>query len=315
MANDMIRLISASKRDFEHMTPSDLKLSIQKSEGRAIMGQHCLINAMGEGLVQHVTNSELMFAFGADMVLLNAFDFDDSSMNIGLHGLSYAELKERCGYRPIGIYMGCSPYAVASAQDEGRYNPMGMHASPEHVAQAVEWGVDFIVLGGDPGTGTKLEDIIEATRWIKEKYGDKVFVFAGKWEDGVTEKVLGDPTATFDSREMVKRLIDAGADVIDLPCPGTRSGITVSDIRDLVTFTHTYKPGTLAMVFLNSSVEGADMDTIRQIALLMKQTGADINAIGDGGFTGISMPKNIHQLSVSLKGEQYTYFRMASTNR
>ena len=50
MSHDMIRLISASKRDFVHMTPADLKLSIQKSEGRAVMGQHCLINAMGRVL-------------------------------------------------------------------------------------------------------------------------------------------------------------------------------------------------------------------------------------------------------------------------
>ncbi len=315
MANDVMRLISASKSDFEKMTPADLKVSIDKSEGRVVMGQHCLIPTFGDGLVQRVTNTEVMFAMGADMVMLNAFDFDDPSTNNGLHGMSYRELKAVCGERPIGFYMGCSPYAAPAAYDEGKYNPMGMHASEEHVAQAVEWGADFIVLGGDPGTGTKLEDIIDTCRWIKEKYGDDIFVFAGKWEDGATQKVLGDPSADFDSKEMVRRLIDAGADCIDLPCPGTRGGITVADIRDLVTLTHTYKPGTLAMCFLNSSVEGADVDSIRQIALMMKQTGADIHAIGDGGFAGMPTPENVHQLSVSLKGRQYTYFRMASTNR
>lgn len=69
------------------------------------------------------------------------------------------------------------------------------------------------------------------------------------------------------------------------------------------------------MTFLNSSVEGADQDTIRMIALMMKETGADIHAIGDGGFSGCTTPENVMQLSISLKGKPYTYFRMASRNK
>ena len=37
-------------------------------------------------------------------------------------------------------------------------------------------------------------------------------------------------------------------------------------------------------------------------------------AIVCGGFAGCTSPENIHQLSVSIKGRPYTYFRMASTN-
>ena len=71
--SNVVRLISASKSDFETMTPMDIKESIYKSEGRVIMGQHLLF--AGAGLVRGVTNSELMFAFGSDMVLLNTIDF------------------------------------------------------------------------------------------------------------------------------------------------------------------------------------------------------------------------------------------------
>lgn len=85
-------------------------------------------------------------------------------------------------------------------------------------------------------------------------------------------------------------------------------------IRNLVEYVHSYKPKTLAMTFLNSSVESADVDTIRMVALKMKETGADIHAIGDGGFAGCSTPENVQQLSFSIKGKHYTYFRMASTN-
>ena len=43
-------------------------------------------------------------------------------------------------------------------------------------------------------------------------------------------------------------------------------------------------------------------NVVRLIALKMKETGADVHAIGDGGFAGCTSPENIHQLSVSIKG-------------
>lgn len=48
-------------------------------------------------------------------------------------------------------------------------------------------------------------------------------------------------------------------------------------------------------------------NVVRLIALKMKETGADVHAIGDGGFAGCTSPENIHQLSVSIKGRPYTY--------
>lgn len=306
-------MISASKSDFQKMSPMQLKESIYKSEGRTIMGQHLLF--AGEGLVRGVTNSELMFAFGADMVLLNTMDLDDPDDNPGLQGLAYQELKERCGQRPIGVYLGCPRAANADQGKKPLYRMDGMLCTPEHVGKCVDMGVDFIVLGGNPGSGTSIRDVIACTKWVKDTYGDKIFVFAGKWEDGIREKVLGDPLADYDAKEIIRELIDAGADCIDLPAPGSRHGISVHMIQELVQYVHRYKPGTLAMTFLNSSVEGADPDTIRLIALKMKETGADVLAIGDGGFSGCTSPENIHQLSVSIKGRPYTYFRMASWNK
>lgn len=37
--------------------------------------------------------------------------------------------------------------------------------------------------------------------------------------------------------------------------------------------------------------------------------------IGDGGFGGCTWPENVYQLSVSIKGKHYTWFRMASVNK
>ena len=309
----LTRLISATGSDFEKMTPMDLKESIRLSEGRVVCGQHLLFDS--PGLVRGLTNSEVMFAFGADMVLLNTFNFDDESKNLGLRGMSVRELKALCR-RPIGIYLGCP--GKEGASDSTLYDAGGMLATPEHVDRAIEYGADFIVLGGNPGSGTRLDDVLRVTAEIKGRYGNDVFLWAGKWEDGTQEPVLADPLAKAygrDDKQVVAQLIDAGADCIDLPAPGCRAGITVDMVRELVEFTHAYKPGTLAMTFLNSSLEGADPATVREVAILMKQTGADIHCIGDGGFSGCSWPEDVQQLSFSVKGMPYTYFRMASVNR
>ena len=310
--SNVVRLISATKSDFEKMTARDLKESIYKSESRVIMGQHLLF--AGPGVVRGVTNSELMFAWGADMVMLNTFDLDHMENNPGLCGLTLKELKARCN-RPIGIYLGCPKAGSEDGGKKALYRRDGMVATEEHILKCKELGADFIVLGGNPGSGTCLSDVIAATKMAKQLLGDDMLICAGKWEDGITEKVLGDPTADYDAKDIIRQLIDAGADCIDLPCPGTRGGITVEDIRSLVQFVHTYKPGTLTLCFLNSSVECADEETIREVAILMKQTGADIYAIGDGGFGGCSWPLNVYQLSVSVKGQHYTWFRMASVNK
>ncbi|MBQ1300147.1 MAG: hypothetical protein IIY51_05390 [Erysipelotrichaceae bacterium] len=310
--SNVVRIIGATKSDFEKMSPMELKESIFKAESRTIMGQHLLF--AGPGLVRGVTNSELMFAWGADMVMLNTIDLDDMSNNPGLCGLSLKELKARCN-RPIGVYLGCPKAGSEDGGKKALYRREGMVATREHILKCREIGADFIVLGGNPGSGTSLTDVISCTRMARKMLGDDMLIMAGKWEDGINEKVLGDPTADYDAKEVIRQLIDAGADCIDLPCPGSRGGITVEDIRSLVQYVHTYKPGTLTMCFLNSSVECTDEDTIRQVAILMKQTGADIHAIGDGGFSGCSWPKNVYQLSVSIKGEHYTWFRMASVNK
>lgn len=304
------RLISATGDEIKEMSPMDLKESIFKSEGRVVMGQHLLF--AGPGLVRGVTNSELMFAFGADMVMLNTFDLDDLDNNPGLCGLSFQELKEKCR-RPIGIYLGCPKAGSEDGGKKALYRREGMIASDEHVKKCIELGADFIVLGGNPGSGTSIRDVVYWTKKAREICGEDMLIFAGKWEDGIVEKVLGDPLADYDAKKIIDQLIENGADIIDFPAPGSRHGITVERIRELIEYTH--RKGALAMSFLNSNVEAADRDTIREVTLLMKQTGCDVHAIGDGGFGGGTWPENIYQMSVTLKGKAYTWAQMATPRR
>ena len=303
------RLITAKPSQIATYTGRQLREAILKSEGRVAMGQTYLNSPF---LMPTCTSTELMFAFGADMVMLNGFHFDDPRSANGMQGFDYPELKALAKGRPVGIYMGC-PRSDIDWNDPKMHEMAGMMYSKENALKAKEWGVSFLVLGGNPGSGTSIKDVIRATKECREVCGEDMPIFAGKWEDGIVEKVLGDPLADYDAKEVIDQLIAAGADIIDFPAPGSRHGITVERIRELIEYTH--RQGALAMSFLNSNVEAADVDTIRQITLWMKQTGCDVHAIGDGGFGGGTWPENIYQMAITLKGKAYTWQQMATSSR
>ncbi len=51
-----------------------------------------------------------------------------------------------------------------------------------------------------------------------------------------------------------------------------------------------------------TSQEGADLQTIRQIALMCKMAGTDLHHIGDSGYNGIALPENILNYSIVIRG-------------
>ena len=99
---DVIRLISAKPSKIKEYSGRELKEAILKSEGRVLMGQTYLKNPI---LFPNCTSTELMFAFGADMVLLNGFDFHNPQTCQGLQGFDYQGIKDLVGGRPVGIYL------------------------------------------------------------------------------------------------------------------------------------------------------------------------------------------------------------------
>ncbi|MGN1344639.1 MAG: hypothetical protein ACI4U3_08670 [Traorella sp.] len=304
------RFIDCTYDQMEEMSAQELKRSILMSEGRVLCAQ---TNSMCVNHVSGVTNLEVCAAMGSDMIMINTYHLNDEKYNPSFKNLSFQRLKElsRCC---LGIYLECSNEGNESNFSlKGEDYLMGRVATKENLEKVIELGAKFLVLGGNPGMGTKLDIVIESVKKAKEIVGDRCLIMAGKWEDGVDEKVLGDPMADYDAKEIIKKLVDAGTDVITLPAPGSRHGITVECIRDLVTYTH--QLGAAALCFLDSSVEGADEDTIRMISLWMKQTGADIHAIGDAGYVGMPVPENIYTMSIALRGRRFTFKRMAGRNR
>ena len=116
------------------------------------------------------------------------------------------------------------------------------------------------------------------------------------------------------TRADAQAFLDAGADVILVPAPGTVPGITMEAVHDLAESVHSR--GGLLMTAIGTSQEGADTATIRQIALMCKMAGADIHHIGDTGVPGMALPQNILAYSIAIRGERHTYHRMAlSVNR
>jgi hypothetical protein len=112
----------------------------------------------------------------------------------------------------------------------------------------------------------------------------------------------------------IEFFVEAGADIILLPAPGTVPGITTDYIRELVNYSHSL--GALTMTTIGTSQEGADSETIKRIALLCKMTGTDIHHLGDAGYAGIAVPQNIMDYSIAIRGVRHTYSRMArSINR
>ncbi len=335
----VMRLISNSRSGIKDMNARELKAAIKGSEGRTVMSQTSI-----HGSVLHdVTNPELAQAMGADMIMVNGYNmqpetptsghtiFDDGKLGWTIQeyqgketgwqnkNVRLKEIKKLIDI-PIGVYLETSSPDSLKDQEVTTYGwnevPAGRKAIPENFKRLKNEGADFVVLAGNPGSGVRYENIIEATKKCKEVVGDEVMIFAGKWEDGNTEPILGDPQLGMEkSKEIIKELIDAGADCITLAMPGARFGIATEEIRDLVTYIHTYKPGTLALSFLDGSVEGSDEDTVRICTIESKKTGADIHAIGDAGLNGMSIPEDIYQMAITTKGRRLTWKRMAGSKR
>ena len=146
---------------------------------------------------------------------------------------------------------------------------------------------------------------------IKEATGEDLILISGKMHASGSLKEAGENII---HKEEIRSFIEAGADIILLPAPGTVPGITMEYIHELVSYVHSFD--RLAMTSIGTSQEGSDQDTIKQIALMSKMSGADIHHIGDSGYVGMALPENIMAYSIAIRGVRHTYHKMGqSINR
>ena len=308
----MKRILDCQASDFHKMTPRELLTAIAESEGRTIA---CETIGAIMPMLGDITNAEFVAAMGADILLLNLFDVQKPHIN-GLPKCppedTIRKLKELTG-RPIGINLEPVEQVLSSEDPEENMWAMtgGRKATLDNAKKAVQMGVDFILLTGNPGIGVTNEAIEQTLRLYKEHFGDRIILAAGKMH---ASGILTEGAEKIITKADVAAFAAAGADIILFPAPGTVPGITVEYIRELVNYAHSL--GLLTITAIGTSQEGADVATIRQIALMCKMTGTDIHHLGDAGYGGMALPENIQAYSVAVRGIRHTYRRMAgSINR
>ncbi len=305
------RYLDCTASDLGHFTKSDFLASIAGSEGRTII---CECIGITMPLLGDVTNAELVASMGADIILLNMFDVK----NPVIHGLTKVEpihtvheIKRLTG-RMIGINLEPVEEGALSENDNTIWKMSeGRKATVENARIACDMGVNMILLTGNPGNGISNQAIVSSLENISRELGNRIILAAGKMH---ASGVISEGAERIITREDIQEFVLAGADIILLPAPGTVPGITVEYVRELVTYAHSL--GVLTITAIGTSQEGADMNTIRQIALMCKMTGTDLHHIGDTGYPGTAIPENIMAYSIAIRGVRHTYHRMAiSINR
>ncbi|UTY37865.1 haloacid dehalogenase-like hydrolase [Allocoprobacillus halotolerans] len=294
----MKRLLNCTTSEMLSMNKDELKQSILASEGRTIMTETVVACPP---LLGDLTNAELAVSFGSDMVLLNVFDCDHPQIN----GLPETDEPVKLLKKLVGRPVGCNlePIDENAKMMENRLEiSHGRHATKETFIKAKELGFDFICLTGNPGTGVSNASIENAIKLAKEYFGG--MIIAGKMHSsGIDEALVDLPS--------IERFIDAGADIILMPAVYTVPGLSEEEVRDACKLIKS--KGALSLSSIGTSQEGSDEGTIREIALVNKRCGIDIQHIGDAGWCGIALPENIMALSIAIRGKRWTYHKIASS--
>ena len=301
----MKRILDCKASDFLNANAKELLQSIAASEGRTVA---CETIGAIQPMLGEITNAEFAAAMGADILLLNMFDVQKPVIR-GLPQCPPEDtirmLKKLTG-RPVGINL--EPVEQVGEVEEMWAMTEGRKATVANARRAADMGVNFILLTGNPGVGVTNEAILQTLKAYKREVGERIILAAGKMH---ASGVIGEGAEKIITREDIAAFAEAGADIILMPAPGTVPGITMEYIRGLVSFAHSL--GCLTITAIGTSQEGADVATIRQIALMAKMTGTDIHHLGDTGYGGMALPENIQAYSIAIRGIRHTYRRMAAS--
>lgn len=294
------RILDARASDFNQMTAAELAQSIRETEGRTVSAE---VIVTYEPPVEGVTHAEIAAAFGADIIALDYYDPDHPVIRGLPSGREFREapitgLKRLIG-RPVSVNMAVTEGSEGSWLYTRRY-------SPERMAKAVAQGADIVFLYGDPPSGKGLTDVAEAIRRTKAEFGDRVMLV------GVPDVYLPAPvneSILVSYRDGHAQLLAAGAESIGLVMPGSKQGWRMEPTATLVD--HIHSLGGLVWLIMTGSVEGSPRENIQQMALNAKMVGGDIYRLDEAGLSGMPLPENILEFSLTVRGKRHTYRRMA----
>ncbi|AGO54245.1 hypothetical protein SOD_c12600 [Serratia plymuthica 4Rx13] len=307
----MKRYLDCTATDLANITKDNLLYAIRASEGRILVSESI---AVTQPLLNNVTNAELAASQGADMLLLNLFDVNRPRIEGLPDGVPPQEVLrelQRLTGRVIGVNLEAVDPAFTSTHNEFWQMTAGRAATAENARKLYELGARMVVLTGNPNNGVSNQAIAAALKQIRDDVGDKLVLVTGKMHGAGIVRESG--RQLINERD-IALFVENGADIVLLPAPGTIPGMSQEKVAALIAFTQ--QQGALAMTAIGTSQEGADVQTLRQIALMSKMAGADLHHIGDTGYLGLALPENIFAYSVAIRGVRHTYTRMArSVNR
>lgn len=315
----MKRIFDLSFDDYFNLSKKDLIETIKLTEGRSVMAEAIVST---NPFVDGISNAELAAAFSADMVTLNFFNFD-SPFIFGYDDNKVSYVKDVNTYmnyikeksiqnakddnyiqdfkKLVGRFVGVNLEPVK----EGFDYPDGLKFNEKNLKRFKTLGFDYVIITANPKTSITSDDITEGIKFAKKILGNDTLIIAGKMHGAGTGNIYDE--------NIIKDFINAGADIILTPAPGTVLGMTLEKTENIIETIH--KNNALAMTTIGTSQEGSDKAFIENTAVLSKMAGADIQHIGDAGVAGIAPPENIFALSKAIRGMRHTYRVMAKNNR
>lgn len=305
------RMLDCNASDLKAMNKSALIHAIKASEGRVLVSENIVIT---QPLLNTITNAELAASQGADLLLLNMFDVDSpviQGMPDAIEPLQLIHELRRLTGRVIGVNLeAVDPEFIQEHNEIWKIKP-GRSATVANAIKLIDMGVQFLVITGNPNNSVSNRAINNALSKIRGAVGDKLIIITGKMHGA---GIVSESGSAIITSEDVTSFAKNGADIVLIPAPGTIPGMSQEVVATLIKTAH--QNHVMAMTAIGTSQEGADVNTIRQIALMSKMAGADLHHIGDTGYMGIALPENIQAYSVVIRGIRHTYARMArSINR
>lgn len=305
------RYLDCSASELISIDKVELLNSLKLCEGRIIVSETI---ATVQPVLVTISNAELASSQGADLLLLNMFDVQNPVINglpPNIEPKDVIKTMRHLTGRVIGVNLEPIDPKFQNHNTDFWSIKDGRVATIENALKLVNMGASFIVLTGNPNNGITNQSINNSLRELRTHVGEKLILIAGKMHAAGISHESGEKII---SKADIGEFVKNGADVILIPAPGTVPGITMEYAKQLVE--HIHSLGALAMSSIGTSQEGADVETIRQIALMCKMIGVDLHHLGDSGYVGIAIPENIMAYSIAIRGRRHTYVRMArSINR
>ena len=310
-----------------HARPQDgalkngISYAMKMDEGRTVEG---LANCAAPNYLEDTSNAEVCAAFGCDVVFLDGHNPD----NVVFPGLPSKNPEDDTPYKflttgigkgwsvrdvrtLIGRPLACGLYIDPDCSgnlNKVKYN--GVYASRENIEKVIEEGFDIIGVYG----WAKPEILVDLVKSVADQINGRA-VFEVGFMSGPGANYLQD--IPYDMRklfdkELAAKLVKNGAQIVHMPGVGTFPGFDMKYIGDIIDAVHEER--ALASIGVHSAQEGADVNTIRRIAIDNKLIGADIQVMGDTGVNnGMALPETLQAMCVALKGHRHVYRRLCES--